>query len=76
MKRRFVACGCSYLGVCAALIGQKLSLFDSARVGAWVCGRSAEVALFNNGASEQSLLARDVLEHLGRAFHDLQRNAI
>src|SRR5204862_2254067 len=63
-------------GVCAALIGQKLSLFDSARVAAWVCGRSAEVALFNNGASEQSLLPRDVLEHLGRAFRDLLRSAI
>jgi NAD(P)H-hydrate epimerase len=59
-------------GVCAALIGQKLSLFDAARVGAWVCGRSAEIALFNNGASQQSLLPRDVLEHLGRAFRDLQ----
>ena len=63
-------------GVCAALIGQKLSLFDGARVAAWVCGRSAELALFNNGASEQSLLPRDVLEHLGRAFRDLQRTAI
>ena len=63
-------------GVCAALIGQKLSLFDGARVAAWVCGRSAEVALFNNGASEQSLLPRDVLEHLGRAFRDLHRSAI
>ena len=63
-------------GVCAALIGQKLSLFDGARVAAWVCGRSAELTLFNNGASEQSLLPRDVLEHLGRAFRDLQRSAI
>jgi hydroxyethylthiazole kinase-like uncharacterized protein yjeF len=63
-------------GVCAALIGQKLSLFDSARVAAWVCGRAAELAMFNNGASEQSLLPRDVLEHLGGAFRDLQGIAI
>src|SRR5437764_4113595 len=63
-------------GVCAALIGQKLSLFDSARVAAWVCGRSAELLLFNNGASEQSLLPSDVFEHLGRAFRDLQGSAI
>jgi ADP-dependent NAD(P)H-hydrate dehydratase / NAD(P)H-hydrate epimerase len=63
-------------GVCAALIGQKLSLFDSARVGAWVCGRAAELALFNNSASEQSLLPRDVLARLGRAFRDLQGSAI
>ncbi len=59
-------------GVCAALIGQKLSLYDAARVGAWVCGRAAEIAIFNGNASEQSLLPSDVLEHLGRAFRDLQ----
>ncbi|HEY2102687.1 MAG TPA: NAD(P)H-hydrate dehydratase [Chthoniobacterales bacterium] len=63
-------------GVCAALIGQKLSLFDAARVGAWVCGRAAELALFSNGASQQSLLPRDVLDHLGHAFRDLQGGAI
>ena len=28
-------------GVCAGLIGQGLSLYDAARVGAWLCGRSA-----------------------------------
>src|SRR2546423_9045570 len=33
-------------GVCAALIGQDLSLYDAARVGAWACGRAAEVAIF------------------------------
>jgi ADP-dependent NAD(P)H-hydrate dehydratase / NAD(P)H-hydrate epimerase len=59
-------------GVCAALLGQRLPPFDAARVGAWVCGRAAEIAIFNDGASEQSLLPRDVLTKLGRAFHDLQ----
>ncbi|MEY2584197.1 MAG: ADP-dependent NAD(P)H-hydrate dehydratase / NAD(P)H-hydrate epimerase, partial [Verrucomicrobiota bacterium] len=29
-------------GVCAALIGQGLSLYDAARIGAWGCGRAAE----------------------------------
>jgi ADP-dependent NAD(P)H-hydrate dehydratase / NAD(P)H-hydrate epimerase len=58
-------------GVCAALIAQKLSLFDAARVGAWVCGRAAEIAIFNDGESEQSLLPRDVLTNLGRAFREL-----
>ncbi len=58
-------------GVCAALIAQKLSLFDAARVGAWVCGRAAEIAIFNGGESEQSLLPRDVLTNLGRAFGEL-----
>ncbi len=58
-------------GVCAALIAQKLSLFDAARLGAWVCGRAAEIARFNRGASEQSLLPRDVLNNLGAAFNEV-----
>jgi len=58
-------------GVCAGLIGQGLSLYDAARVGAWLCGRAAEIAIFNHGQSEQSLLPRDVLDHLGEAFKDL-----
>ncbi len=59
-------------GVCAALVGQKLSPYDAARLGAWLCGRAAEIAIFNNGASEESLLPRDVLDHLGAAFNDLR----
>jgi hydroxyethylthiazole kinase-like uncharacterized protein yjeF len=58
-------------GVCAALLAQNLSPFDAARVGAWACGRAAELALFNNSESEQSLLPRDVLTNLGRAFREL-----
>jgi len=59
-------------GVCAGLVGQKLSIYDAARLGAWVCGRAAEIAIFNNGASEESLLATDVLTHLGQAFNELR----
>jgi NAD(P)H-hydrate epimerase len=58
-------------GVCTALLAQKLSAFDAARVGAWTCGRAAELARFDNGESEQSLLPRDVLTNLGRAFREL-----
>jgi NAD(P)H-hydrate epimerase len=58
-------------GVCAALVGQGLSPYDAARVGAWLCGRAAEMAVFNDGQSEQSLLPRDVLDHLGEAFNEL-----
>jgi NAD(P)H-hydrate epimerase len=59
-------------GVCAGLAGQGLSLYDAARVGAWVCGRAAEMSIFHSGASEESLLARDVLHHLGPAFNELR----
>lgn len=58
-------------GVCAALVGQGLSLYDAARVGAWACGRAAELAVFQQGQSEQSVLPRDVLENLGLAFNEL-----
>ena len=58
-------------GVCAGLVGQGLSLYNAARVGAWLCGRAAEIAIFNNGQSEQSLLARDILDHLGDALDEL-----
>jgi hydroxyethylthiazole kinase-like uncharacterized protein yjeF len=63
-------------GVCAGLLGQKLSTFDAARAGAWVCGRAAEIAIFNFGASEESLLATDVLAQLGAAFNEIRHSTI
>ena len=59
-------------GVCAALLAQNLSPFDAARVGAWACGRAAEISIFNDCESQQSLLPRDVLTNLGRALGELQ----
>jgi NAD(P)H-hydrate epimerase len=59
-------------GVCAALIAQKLSMYDAARVGAWVCGRAGEMSIFQSGESEQSLLPSDVLENLGRGFNEMR----
>jgi ADP-dependent NAD(P)H-hydrate dehydratase / NAD(P)H-hydrate epimerase len=63
-------------GVCGGLVGQGLSLYDAAGLGAWVCGRAAEIAIFGRDASEESLLASDVLDHLGDAFNDLRNSAI
>ena len=59
-------------GVCAGLAGRELSLYDAGRIGAWVCGRAAEMSIFTAGASEESLLASDVLAHLGDAFNELR----
>ena len=59
-------------GVCGALLGQRLSPNDAARLGAWVCGRAAELAISQGDASEESLLPRDLLDHLGAAFRDLR----
>ena len=58
-------------GVCAGLAGQGLSLYDAARLGAWLCGRAAEIAIFDGRESEQSLLPHDVLDHLGDALKEL-----
>lgn len=58
-------------GVCAALAGQKLDLFDAARVGSWVCGRAAELALSRGDESVESLTPTAVLAQLGRAFNAL-----
>jgi NAD(P)H-hydrate epimerase len=59
-------------GVCAGLAGRELSMYDAGRVGAWICGRAAEMSIFQNGASEESLLASDVLANLGSAFNELR----
>src|SRR5205807_8160712 len=56
-------------GVCAGLVGQGLSLYDAARLGAWACGRAAEISIFRGQASEESLLPRDVLNYLGEGFN-------
>jgi NAD(P)H-hydrate epimerase len=47
-------------------MGQHLSPYDAARVGAWLCGRAAEIGV--RMRSEESLAAMDVVECLGAAF--------
>jgi len=54
-------------GVCAALAGQHLGLYDAARVGAWLCGHAAECARV-----EESLAAMDVVGELGAGFGHLR----
>jgi NAD(P)H-hydrate epimerase len=63
-------------GVCAALLAQGKSPLEAAKLGAWVCGRSAEIALREAGASQESLRASDVIDRLGAAFDDLRRNPL
>lgn len=59
-------------GVIAALLGQGLAQLDAARLGAWLCGRAAELALSHGQASPQSLTAGDVSNWLGMAFRELR----
>jgi NAD(P)H-hydrate epimerase len=63
-------------GLCAALAGQRLSLYDAARTAAWLIGRAAEVAIFHRGESAQTLRPTTLLDSLGQAFQDLRANVI
>jgi NAD(P)H-hydrate epimerase len=63
-------------GVCAGLAGRELSLYDSGRIGAWVCGRAAELSIFQKGESEESVLASNVLANLGGAFNELRNPSV
>ena len=62
-------------GVLAALAAQGLALYDSARLGAWLCGRAAECAITRGRESEESLSATQVIANLGAAFRDLRDGA-
>lgn len=57
-------------GVCAAFAGQGLNLYKSAGLGAWSCGRSAELAALSQ--SQLSVLPMDVVNHLGAALKELE----
>jgi NAD(P)H-hydrate epimerase len=68
--------GDALTGVCAGLAGRALSLYDCGRIGAWACGRAAELAVFQKGESEESLLASNVLANLGGAFNELRNPSV
>ena len=57
-------------GVCGALLGQHLKPYDAARLGAWLCGRAAELTL--ESESEESMVPSDTLRYLGAAFKELR----
>lgn len=59
-------------GVCTALLGQGADVFLAASLGAWVCGRAAEIAVTSGACSTESLAPTDVLGNLGRAFDSLR----
>ncbi|MEI6492099.1 MAG: NAD(P)H-hydrate dehydratase [Verrucomicrobiota bacterium] len=59
-------------GIAASLLAQGLSPDEAAMVGAWVCGRSAEIAIASGRESQESLRASHVIEFAGRAFQGLR----
>lgn len=57
-------------GVIGALLATGMPCREAAALGAWVCGRASEIAVWNEGQSAESLSASDSARHLGAAFHD------
>lgn len=57
-------------GVIGARMASGDSPVDAAALGAWLCGRAAEVAINQENLSEESLAPMDVLHFLGAAFRD------
>jgi NAD(P)H-hydrate epimerase len=60
-------------GVAGALIAAGKSCREAAMLGAWLCGRAAELAIFSGRDSQESLAASSVIEHLGGACRSLRK---
>jgi NAD(P)H-hydrate epimerase len=57
-------------GVIAALIGQGLTAFDAAVLGAWAHGRAGDIAASKIG--QVGLTAADLADHLPSAFREIE----
>ena len=64
--------GDALTGITASLLAQKFDPYEAAMVGAWVCGRAAEIAIISGGESQESLRASHVIQYAGRAFQGLR----
>lgn len=60
-------------GLTASLVAQGCTTYQAACLGAWLSGRAAECAIEIGAASQESLSAVDVAEHLKYAFSGLKR---
>ena len=59
-------------GVTAAWMAQGRAPREAAMLGAWICGRAAERAVFAPGGSPESLVASDVIRQLGGTVSELR----
>jgi hydroxyethylthiazole kinase-like uncharacterized protein yjeF len=59
-------------GVCAAFAAQHLPLHHAAGLGAWLCGRAAELYVTQQHTAMESLGASDVSALLGAALRELK----
>ncbi len=63
-------CGDVLTGLIAALVGQKISAFEAACLGAHVHGRAGDLAATEVG--QTALIASDLLTFLGKAFQEVE----
>lgn len=59
-------------GVTTAFLAAGHQPREAAMLGAWLCGHAAELAIFQGTASQESLVASDVIAHLGNAMRNLR----
>ena len=59
-------------GVCAAFLGRRIPPYEAGRLGAWICGKAAEIAVAHS--SEESMLPSDLFTYLGSAFRYLRNS--
>lgn len=59
-------------GVIGARLAAGLAPHQAAALGAWLCGRAAEITLEDPAISPESLTPSDCARHLGAAFRDWQ----
>ena len=59
-------------GVAAAFLAAGHQPREAAMLGAWLCGHAAELSIFQGTASQESLVASDIINNLGRAMRDLR----
>lgn len=57
-------------GLIGALLARSTPPLDAAALGAWICGRASEIAIWQSGQSAESLTASDTAAHFGSAFAD------
>jgi NAD(P)H-hydrate epimerase len=63
-------------GLLAALAAQGHPLYDAARLGSWLIGRAAEVAIYTGTESPETLRATSILNHLAPAFEQLRARCL
>ncbi|MBX9577942.1 MAG: NAD(P)H-hydrate dehydratase [Chthoniobacterales bacterium] len=59
-------------GVAAAFLAAGHQPREAAMLGAWLCGHAAELSIFQGTASQESLVASDIINNLGRAMKNLR----